>query len=862
MDKNAVWKWLILVFLLAVSMAVIYPPTDRFNADGKLVRAGKLRLGLDLQGGTSFIVEVDEDILREQIRESGEEIAADALENRVRAQAKQSRDASLEAIRNRVDGLGIAEPAIYPQGDTRIVIQMPGIDAAKRDAARKSIQSAAFLEFRLVHRNSEKWVNQLFSEGAAPSGFRIPDGGGKWYVLDTSVARREGLDRAFWEAVRRFRPREGAEFMLQRDRTEDGRVIYRPYYIETQLQLTGKAIQSAMMDYDHLNRPKISLEFTRDGRRAFGQVIRDYRPNGEKNRGNPVGRQLAIILDGTLYSAPVIAFEREEPVRRAEITGSFTRAEAQQLVNVLRSGALPAAMRIVEERTVDPTLGRDSIRSGIRAAVIGGIAVLVFMLAYYQFAGMVANLALLLNLLLLPLGALVVSGFMGVFTRSLVGSQVTLPTLTLPGVAGIILMLGMAVDANVLIYERIREELKAGKHFLPALDAGYEKAFTTILDANLTTLIAAIIMFWQGSGPVRGYAVTLSAGILVSMYTAVWVTKMLFHVLADRFHLGQLRMREWVKTPHVDFLRWRRSAFALSGALLLVSLAVFYFRGERNFGVDFRGGSSIVIAYDFKGETDRISVGDIRSALTEAGIRDAQIQYQDMGETENRAARQVLVINTDFASADRVVETLTARLAERSPRIVQRENVGPQIGRELKRKGMVALIWAMIAMVIYIAWRFEFGYSVGAIVALLHDALISVGLFCLLGRQLSMPSIAVVLTIIGYSVNDTIVIFDRIRESRRLYRDRPLTDLANLSINATLSRTLLTSLTTLLSVLALLLFGGGAIRDFALLLMFGIIVGTYSTIFIATPIALAWHRESPAKVAMPPREGRNEKRRS
>jgi SecD/SecF fusion protein len=370
------------------------------------------------------------------------------------------------------------------------------------------------------------------------------------------------------------------------------------------------------------------------------------------------------------------------------------------------------------------------------------------------------------------------------------------------------------------------------------------------LDSNLTTLIAAVIMFWMGSGPVRGYAVTLSAGILVSMYTAVWVTKMLFHVLAHRFHLSHLRMSEWVRTPHVDFLRWKKAAFALSGGLLALSIAVFVYRGPANFGVDFRGGASITFAYDFKSATDRVPVADLRAALAAAGIRHADIQYQERRPVEGQpTAPQVLVVNVDYESGPAAIEALTACLADRSPRVAQQENVGPQVGRELKRQGAYALFWAIVAMVIYIAWRFEFGYALGAIVAVLHDAVVAVGIFCLLGRQINMPTIAVVLTILGYSVNDTIVIFDRLREYRKLYRDRPLADLANLSINATLSRTLLTTLTTLLSVLALLLFGGGAIRDFALLLFIGMIVGTYSTMFIATPIALMWRHEP--KVAAP-----------
>ncbi len=851
MDKNALWKWLILLALTAGSLALIYPPADRRDAEGRLTARGRIRLGLDLKGGMSFTVDVDRDELRKQVlqsaKEAKEDLSPEALERRVNEEARRARDVGIEAIRNRVDGLGIAEPAIFPQGDTRAVIQLPGVDQAKSDEARRSIESAAFLEFRLVHKESARWTSELFSKGLAPAGFRIAQTkDGPVYARDGSLADHQ-YDRDFWMRLRRFGGKTDADFMLERDRSETGADIYRPYFLETRVELTGKAVRRAWVDYDHLNQPKILLELTGPGRRLFAKVTRNYAPNGELNPGNERGRQLAIIMDGRLYSAPEI--RSEIPHGRAEITGRFSQTEAQRLVNVLEAGSLPAPMKIIEERTVAPTLGSASVRSGVVAALVGGAAVLLFMLVYYRFAGLVANIALLLNMILLPLGAVIVSGFMGVVTRAAMGSGFELPTLTLPGIAGIVLTLGMAVDANVLIYERIREEQKTGKHFLPALDAGYDKAFTTILDSNLTTLIAAIIMFWQGSGPIRGYAVTLSAGIIVSMYTAIWVTKMLFHTLSSRFGLQSLKMLEWVKPTAFDFLKVRRVAYALSGALLLVSLGVFYLRGNDNLGVDFVGDSQFTLAYD--GADGRIAEADLRAKLVAGGLRESQIKTVRHVEADGAAGAPAIEVRTDFAAGDAALRIVKESLADRSPRELSRDSVGPQIGRRLKRQGVTALVWALVAMVIYISWRFEFGFAVAAIVALLHDAVISVGLFCLFGRQLSLPMIAVVLTIVGYSVNDTIVIFDRIREMRKLYRDRKLSDLANLAINSTLSRTMLTSGTTLLSVLALLIFGGGAINDFALLLLIGVIVGTYSTIFIATPIAVAWRHKAPAVAPAP-----------
>jgi SecD/SecF fusion protein len=857
MDKTRIWKWLLLALFAVGSLAVVYPPFDVRSADGRLLKTGKIRLGLDLKGGSSFVVEVDRDALRTQLREENPEMSEEGLSDRVAGDARTARDLALEAIRNRVDGLGIAEPAIYPQGEDRIVIQLPGIDAAKREEARRTIQSVAFLEFRLVHKSSDKWVERLKTDDLAPKGFRwteIPDERDREtrevLVRDRSAMEDEQMDSVYWAQLKRFEPHEGAEFMLERREAADRSVVYKPRYVETAQQLTGKYVKRASVDYDQLSRPRISIEFDKIGRRRFAQVTRDYAPQGEKNRGNDVGRQLAIILDGRLYSSPVI---REEiPSGRAEITGQFTIPEARRLSNVLRTGSLPAPLRLIEERTVDPTLGRDSIRTGVRASIIAAALTAAFMAIYYFLPGWLANLALLLDILLLPLGMWLMAGFLNFFgglSHAAGGGSAqfgALPTLTLPGIAGIALTLGMAVDANVLIFERIREEQKAGKRLQAVVSAGYEKAWTTILDSNLTTLLAAVIMFWQGSGPVRGYAITLSAGIVVSMYTAIAITRMIFDRMIANGRTEGFRMMEWIRSANFDFLGRKWYAIGFSILLTVASVAAFVAKGERNFGVDFRGGSSV--SFEFK---NRKPVADIRAALDAAGISGANPQYQGARGEVGDKADETLVVQGRFEDGQKIGETITTQFGADGYRVRQVDTVGPQVGEELKRKGLMALLWSMLGMIIYITWRFEFGYAIGAIVALLHDAIVAVGVFCLFGRELSTPMIAVVLTIIGYSVNDTIVVFDRIREQRKLYPEKKYADVANLSINQTLSRTLLTGSTTILSVLSLLFLGGGAINDFALMLLIGVLIGTYSSIFIATPVALLWHREAPkaAKVA-------------
>ncbi|OQW96286.1 MAG: hypothetical protein BWK77_05490 [Verrucomicrobia bacterium A1] len=862
MQKNTWWQWLILAAAVIGSIAIVTPPFDKKNDKGQVVRPGKIKLGLDLQGGTSFIVEVDRAELRSRLLERSPDLTDEQIEATIAKDLVVSRDVALEAIRNRIDGLGIAEPQIYPQMADRIVVQMPGIDAKKRDAARKSIQSVAFLEFRLVHKDNDAWIRKLAEGDKAPRGFTAEGDGGKFhYVRDRVAVPDAEMDSAFWAEMRRFTPREGAEFMLQRD--EEGeikRTIWRPVYVERAVMLSGKAVDEARVDFDNLNRPVVDLKFTKQGARQFTEIIRRYRPNGEMNRDNDNGRQLAIILDGALRSAPEITdrFPHDTTIRNCEISGrGMDVAEVKQLVNVLKTGALLAPMRIAQESTVDSTLGRDSVRSGVMASVVGAVFVALFMLAYYLVPGLFANVALVLDVILMPLGMMIVAGVLAVFSRA--GGTPELPTLTLPGIAGIALTFGMAVDANVLIYERIREELKAGKHLGAAVEAGYDRAFITILDSNLTTLLAALIMFWQGSGPVRGYAITLSAGILVSMYTAILCTRMLFNWLVGSGRLTSIRMLGWVKDTSIDFLGKRKVAALFSLVLIAVTWGVFATRGPKNFGVDFIGGASVV--FDYK---QRVSEESIREVLAKAGVEgEPMIQYQTMGGSIGSAVRARLVVQVGANDGEKVVELLTKGMPTAGFHLLQKEEIGPQIGKELKTKGLYALLWSMVGMIVFISWRFEFAFAMGAIVALVHDVLVAVGVFCLLGRQLSAPMIAVILTIIGYSVNDTIVIFDRIREGSKLWRGKSFLDVCNQAINQTLGRTIITSGTVVISVLSLLLFGGGAINDFALLLLIGLIAGTYSTIFIATPVMLLWHKgDRPAVVGAStpvPKPGKNGK---
>ncbi len=829
MDKNKLWKWLLLGILILSSLTLVVPPFDVKNDEGHVIRRGKIKLGLDLKGGSSFVVEVDVDDVKKKMVEADEDITSvDQISDAdLKAKIKAVQESAVEMIRNRIDVLGTTEPEIYPEGDKRIVVRLPGADAATRAEAKNQIMRDGVLSFKLVAEQSNEWVQELVSSGQVPPGFVLAgsDGQGPFYVRDREALPDEALTREYWEKLKGFGDKF-ADFMLQKDRHKDGSIIYRPKYIERRLQLGGDTIKNSAVRYDQLGQPYIGLEFDKQGAKSFGNVT-------EIN----VGRQLAIILDNTLYSSPNI----NEAIYggHAQITGGFSVQEARTIVNVLRAGALPGRVQIVEERTVAPTLGHDSITSGKEAILWGALAVVVFMAFYYLIPGLIADLSLVFVFLLLPVGMVLSAGFLGVISGTLEGGTVSLPTLTLYGIAGIVLTIGMAVDANVLTFERMREEWSVGKSISGSINAGYDKAFSTILDANVTTLLTAIILFWKGSGPIRGFAVTLSAGILVSMFIVLIITRLFFNTMADSGLLKSMKMNSipFLQKANFNILAARKVAAFLSLALIIGSWAWFIKKGDANFGVDFTGGSVITFTFDQKQGPDVV-----REALADAGFISANIAYQtDIHGTEFLEVK-VGASGADAEPALNAIKQLPGNYLD-----IKNDSVGSQIGSELKRKGVQAIIWSLIGIIIYISIRFEFSFAMGAIIALVHDVLITVGVYCLLGRELSMPIIAALLTIVGYSVNDTIVVFDRIREDLKLVKGKSYKEIANLSINQTLSRTVLTSLTTLLTVIMLLVLGGGAVYDFALALLIGIVVGTYSSIFVATPVVLMWHKEEKVK---------------
>jgi SecD/SecF fusion protein len=545
---------------------------------------------------------------------------------------------------------------------------------------------------------------------------------------------------------------------------------------------------------------EVNLNFDSEGATKFGKIT-------EAN----VGNRFAIVLDGVIQSAPVIRTAIYGG--SAVITGKFGEQEARGLASVLEN-PLQTPVSIEEERSVSPTLGMDSIRASVIAGLMGLAITMVCVLVYYRFLGVIANLALIINLILL-MGALTMFRFV----------------LTLPGIAGIILTIGLSVDASVLIYERLREELALGKSLKAAVQAAYEKAFSSIFDANVTTLITAAILFWKASGPVKGFAISLSLGILASLFTALIVGRNVLSWFVDTGRITRVSMLHLISSKNFNFLSKGFLACMLSLALLLAGAGAFYVRGEKNFGVDFRGGDLITLS-----SPNPIDVGQVRAALQPIGFADASIQESAQG------GKYYITIRTPLNTSEQAERQIMKAMPGAGLKVEGSERVGALVGGELARNSLIALGLGIFGILIFVTLRFELSFAVGAIVALLHDVLMTVGVFALLGRELTLTMVGAVLTIAGYSINDTIVVYDRIREGLASGRKGSIEQIMNESINQTLSRTILTSTVTLIPIVCLFLFGGAVLRDFSLAIIIGVVVGTYSSIFIASPIVLWWTR--------------------
>ena len=833
--RNDIWKWLALLIIAVFSIYVTFPVSE------------KLRFGLDLKGGTSFTLGVDKEKLRETIIADKPAISNDvSAREREMQKVLQGCDARIiQVVRRRVDGMGMNEPVIQGMKDHRLLVQLPGVDDETRKAAKQSLQSASFLEFRLTHPRIDELVNKLLALDVAPDGY---EKGGSGYVRKANypeVAAQKGY-AARLAAFHTPDPRY--QFMLEK--SGDG--SYRPAFVArssptgTSKRFTGEFLTSASVERDPAGSLAISFSLNSEGARLFTQITRNYVAHGPKNPTD-CGRQLAIILDDVLVSAPVL---QSEIGAHGQITGHFSASEAQQLANDLNSGALPAPLEILAESSVAPTVGQDAIDAGLVAAGLGFCLVALFMFIYYWFTGLVANIALFLDIALLPAALVFVANVLGVFAKDAsMGStgSLALPVLTMPGIAGLVLTLGMAVDANVLIFERIREEFTRGSSAGTSIKVGYGRAFTAIFDSNLTTILTGIILFIVGTGPVRGFAITLTAGVVISMFTAVIVTRLVLDNAVDPERMKPFRMMQFFKTPKFDFVRLGKVTTITSLVIILATVSLFFVRAFTKpasvLAVDLTGGTSIV--YSFKQDA-KPAVGDIRKTL-DSFDNATIIQYQEgMGDS-------TLLVKTGYSAESakekgvtdvggHITKLLQDAFKDADFKLLSVDEIGSMVGVDLKKSGTWAVVLSLCAILLYVGFRFEFGFGLGALVALAHDALISLGLFSLCGRQVSLIVITALLTIIGYSVNDTIVVFDRIREELRKDQKTGFKELCNRALNECLSRTVITSVTTFFAVVALFAFGDGSIFDFALTMLIGVIAGTYSSVFIATPVMMWWFK--------------------
>jgi SecD/SecF fusion protein len=581
--------------------------------------------------------------------------------------------------------------------------------------------------------------------------------------------------------------------------------------VEEKAVLTGGGIKEARMDFDQsaFGQAYVSIKFNSRAAKKFAAIT-----------SQNVGKRLSIILDGKIRSAPVI---RETiPTGEARISGRFSPEEAKDLATVLKIGALPAPIHIEEERTVGPLLGQDSINRGIKAAVVGVLLVFGFMCFYYLYAGLIAVFALLLNLLM-------ILGGLGMLPSLFPGVSATL---TLPGIAGIILSLGMAVDANVLINERIKEEFLSIRSLPEAIDRGYKKAFSAILDSNVTTLIAAFLLFQFGTGPIRGFAVTLTIGLLSSMFTAIVVTHLIMDILLKANLLKSLPMLRLIRESNIDFIAKRKIFYALSILLISLGLVTLFLRGKQAYGIDFTGGQ--IQEYYF---TDAVKMQGVRSALLQAGLKGIRIQ-------QFRGNSHVVSMHLPLDAPD-VRKILKEKFPGQQIQMLRVERVGPVVGRQLKVKAIKAILWSLAGIMVYVSLRFRhLNFALAGVIALFHDVLIALAFMLFSKRPIDLLSVTAFLTVAGYSINDTIVIYDRVRESTHLFKKKSLYDLINISINRTLARTVLTTLTTLLVVASILIYAGQALNNFAFCLLVGFISGIYSTIYIASPLVLAFSRKS------------------
>ena len=818
--------------------------------------------------------------------EMRDRIRPESTDEQVIAVIREDADAaianSFNVLRNRIDRFGVASPSIQRLGNTgRILVELPGVKEPER--VRKLLQGTASLEFWTTFENSEIYpflaeANQTLgalAEAEEPS-----------KKAETSVVESEinaQNDNAEFAAYKKANPLFA---VLQPSQSQRGACIgyanaadtskvnallrktkdmfpaeFRPMWSvkpvkgmgadnifelvaikassrDGKAPLDGSSVTDARVSYNSQNggNPTVSMSMNAEGANTWARLTKDN-----------IGKQIAIVLDGTVYSYPVV--NTEITGGNSEISGNFDIEEATDLTNVLKSGKLPAPATIVQEQVVGPSLGAESIRAGLISFIIAFLLVLLYMIFFYRGAGFVADIALLTNVLFL-FGTLAAFG----------------ATLTLPGIAGLVLTLGMAVDANVIIYERIKEELKAGKGLSKAITDGYKNAYSAIIDGQVTTLLTGIVLAVFGSGPIKGFATTLIIGIVTSVITSIFVTRI---IIDDRVNKGKNITFEnkftanFLKNTKIDFIKARKYSYIVSGVLILISLGSIFFKGF-TYGVDFTGGRTYVVRFD-----KPVSAEDVRTATlsvfnevaaADENIKNASVEVKQFGGDSQMKITTSYKYEDESTAVDKEIEGMlytalkgffvddltfdqfTSTL-DNPNGIISSDKVGAAIANDIKRNAIISVIIALLVIFAYIAWRFKgWTWGVGGVVSLAHTAIILIGFFSLFtgilpfNLDVDQTFIAAILTIIGYAINDNVVIFDRIRENLSLHPNADFKTTVNQAVNATLTRTVNTSVSTLLPMLAIAIFGGESIRGLSVSLCLGICIGTYASIMIGTPI--------------------------
>ena len=901
MSETSKWQLFLILIIVGIAGYFAYPSNEKpLFGKGEFLEGKQIQLGLDLQGGSE---------LRLALKKEG------VAEENISAYTEKAK----EIIERRINIYGLKEPRIQRYGEDQILIQMPGMDMAEVERVKKIVTSSGRLEFKL---EADPQIVKDYTEKfpKSPPGY-------SWYEREDASDSSEGM-----------------------------RVL-----VSNKVELTGEHIVQAGTRFVQMEGLVVEFKFDQYGARVFAKLTQEHAESVVKENA----RRLAIILDNKLVSAPLI----KNPITGGEgiITGRFTGQQSQDLATVLRSGSLPASLEIVSENYVGPSLGEDAIRRGIVSFLLAVGAVILFMLIYYHLSGLIAIIAMAMNFILLV-------GILSFFNA----------TLTLPGIAALVLTLGMAVDSNIIFYERIREEVKKGKDTNAAFESGFNRALVTVFDANLTTLLAGIILFYFGTGPLKGFAIVLCVGIITTLFTGYFASKVMLKAAIESGFLKNFSMLQIFSKVNVPFMQKAGIFKIVSLLLVILAVIIFFAKGEDNYGIDFTGGTVVNINFvkpaDIAEVRDTIrgistidaatnvkvskyadaevqSVlthlkGDVKSSVkgafdqsqfssNEFQIRtkfvttadkvqelksDLQASFADKIAPDRIVSSTIvtkvrdyryritieLPANSDLKTINEKLKARCAKDAFSEPFMVAEEesapavsgtnttemkryhiyfkedndmalekmvreelgfsagpfsrveNIGGVVAREIKRNAVIAIILSWLGMILYLAIRFEFKFGLAAVIALVHDVLISLGAIIVfnmlvpksagMALEINLSSVAAFLTIIGYSVNDTIVVFDRIRENIKLLKGETLFNIVNRSINETLGRTIWTSLTVFLTVT--ILFGitarsGGGIASFAFPMIIGAVVGTYSSIFIASALLIGKRDKDKVEVKQP-----------